>query len=492
MGDAPARGGFLRRWRILLPAGLALSLVVPLAVLWWGSLVPDPLSVMAMGEADLGRGRPLGHQHGDHSGRDVTTLIADPDRAPDVRVELRTDAATLTIDGRELPGFTVNGQSPGPTIRARAGELVEVTLRNGSVPDGVALHWHGVEVPNAMDGVAGVTQDAVLPGQAFTYRFVAPRPGTFWYHSHQVSHQQVVGGLLGALVIDPADPGEPLPEVVAVAHTYAGIRTVNGSTGDLPVPAAPGEQVRLRVVNTDNATLPLWSADPIVLAAVDGNQVHQPAPFADRKLAVAAGGRADLLVTVPASGSTRVQLSKATAVVVGDGPALPVPAQPDGWLDLLSYGEPVPSEPPPSVDRHFDYLLTQQPGFVRGRPGVWWAINGRLYPHVPMFVVAEGEVVGMRLVNDTAEPHPMHLHGHRVLVTARDGVAASGSPWWTDSLDIDPGHSFEVVFTADNPGIWMDHCHNLEHARDGMIAHLVYEGITTGFRLGGPAGNEPE
>ena len=80
---------------------------------------------------------------------------------------------------------------------------MEVHLRNESVTAGIALHWHGVDVPNAMDGVAGVTQDAVPAGGEFTYRFVAEQRGTYWYHSHQVSNDQVIGGLFGALVVEP-------------------------------------------------------------------------------------------------------------------------------------------------------------------------------------------------------------------------------------------------------------------------------------------------
>ena len=77
---------------------------------------------------------------------------------------------------------------------------------NESVPAGVVLHWHGVEVPGAMDGTAGVTQDAVPPGGEFVYRFRADHAGTFWYHSHQVTHEQVERGLFGALVITPRTP----------------------------------------------------------------------------------------------------------------------------------------------------------------------------------------------------------------------------------------------------------------------------------------------
>ncbi len=87
----------------------------------------------------------------------------------------------------------------------REGELVEVTLRNRDVDDGVTIHWHGVDLPNAEDGVAGVTQDAVPPGGSHVYRFRADQVGTFWYHAHQASATEVRRGLYGALVIEPAD-----------------------------------------------------------------------------------------------------------------------------------------------------------------------------------------------------------------------------------------------------------------------------------------------
>ena len=108
-----------------------------------------------------------------------------------------------------MEGYTLNGTSPGPTIRARQGDLVEVTLVNESVADGTTLHWHGIDVPNAADGVAGVTQDAVPVGGRLVYRFVAEDAGTYWYHSHQMSHEQVERGLLGAVVIEAETAPEP-------------------------------------------------------------------------------------------------------------------------------------------------------------------------------------------------------------------------------------------------------------------------------------------
>ena len=121
-------------------------------------------------------------------------LIADPRRPADVRVDLVARQERIRIGDRELDGFTLNGATPGPELRAELGQLVEVHLRNDSVAAGVTLHWHGLEVPNAMDGVAGVTQDAVPVGGGFVYRFVADRVGSYWYHAHQVSNPQVAGG----------------------------------------------------------------------------------------------------------------------------------------------------------------------------------------------------------------------------------------------------------------------------------------------------------
>ena len=109
-----------------------------------------------------------------------------------------------------------------------------------------------------------------------------------------------------------------------------------------------------------------------------------------------------------------------------------------------------------------------------------------------MFVVREGDVVVMRISNHSGEVHPMHLHGHHAVVLSRDGEKATGSPWWFDSLDVQDGETYEIAFVADNPGIWMDHCHNLKHAAQGLVAHLMYSGVTKPYRVGGDSGNEPE
>src|SRR5688572_19771397 len=244
---APASSSDRRR----LGVGLAVVGLLVVGAFGWASTRLGEYSVMTMGHVVDGRGSPLGvgsgHRGAGHPGSahpgaaapdgpdavagggaaaggggaaapapgasgpaapvDVTTLVADPERPADVRVELVARRGTVRVPGgRAVEGYTLNGTSPGPTIRARQDDVVEVTLVNESVADGATLHWHGVDVPNAADGVAGVTQDAVPVGGRFVSRFVAADAGTYWYHSHQMSHEQVERGLLGALVVAPAAP----------------------------------------------------------------------------------------------------------------------------------------------------------------------------------------------------------------------------------------------------------------------------------------------
>ncbi len=490
----------MQRWRLWVALGATLAIVAPLAWLWTASRMPGEYSVMEMGYVDHGGGPTAGHGDGQHAahGGDVSVrdLVADPRREPDVTVELVARAERFELaSGREVDGYTLNGTSPGPQIDVQQGQLVQVELHNESVDDGVTLHWHGVDLPNAEDGVAGVTQDAVLVGEDHTYRFVAEDPGTYWYHSHQVSHEQVQRGLLGALVVTPRTTQADVTDVVAVAHTYAGGRTLNGREGEVPVEVEPGSRVRVRVVNTDNGAVTAWSGAPYRMVAIDARDVHDPAEVRDRSVVVAAGGRVDLEMQVPEDGSgVRVHVGSSTSLLIGPpGATAPAVAEPGAELDPLTYGSPAPlGFELDEVDRSFDYSIGRRPGFVQGKPGFWWTVNGHMWPEVPMFMVAEGDVVRMEIDNHSGEVHPMHLHGHHAVVLSRNGKAATGSPWWVDSLDVEDGERYEIAFLADNPGVWMDHCHNLQHAADGLVAHLMYDGVTVPFRIGGQAHNHPE
>jgi FtsP/CotA-like multicopper oxidase with cupredoxin domain len=480
--DGPARPPRAPRRRLLVAVAATIAVLAPLAWMWQASLLPDRYSVM-----DMGSGAHAAHGAGHGAGRGVDTLT-EPSAAPaDVLVELVARAEPFRLASGELvEGYTLNGTSPGPVVRAEQGQLVQVRLVNESVREGATLHWHGVDVPNAMDGVAGVTQDAVPVGGSHTYRFRAEQAGTFWYHSHQVSHEQVQRGLLGALVITPPGGAGPADEP-ALVHLYDGLRTVNGRSGESRVDAVPGERVRVRVINSDNGPMSVWvPGAPFRVLAVDGTDLHAPGEVRDVAVEVTGGARADLEVVAPA----RVELGGSAALLVG-APTVPPSSRPSAELDLLSYGAPAAlGFDPAAATRSFDYVIGRRPGFLDGVPGLWWTINGGLFPDVPAYVVTEGDVVTMRVQNRSGEGHPMHLHGHHAVVLARNGVAATGSPWWVDSLQVADGDTYDIAFVADNPGVWMDHCHNLPHAAEGLMTHLTYEGVTTPYRVGGP--NEPE
>ena len=484
-------------------AAVVLTAVVAvgwLGVMWWDSRLPGTYNVLEHGEFEHGGGSDsgdlVGHVHLSQLGESVTTLHGPPRGTPDATFALTARQATIELgSGRPVQALTFNGRSPGPELRVRQGDLVKVTLRNEDVEQGVTVHWHGVDVPNAEDGVAGVTQDAVLPGEKHVYRFRAKQVGTFWYHTHQVSSREVRRGLFGALVIEPTERDAAGLDRVVLAHTFDGLPTLDGNDAAHRLDVEPGTSARLRLVNTDNSphrfTL---TGTPFRVLAVDGTDLNEPDAIRDVAIEVAGGGRVDLGFTVPdrpvwlSLADTRAALAFNT-----DQAATPVAVELPTF-DPADYGEPAdtPFDASSPFDRRFELTISRKPGFFDGRPGLQWAINGRIFPDVPVFHVERGDLVEVAISNKTDADHPMHLHGHHVLVLSRDGKPTSGTPWWADTLNVEPGEEYRIAFRADNPGIWMAHCHNLLHAADGLTMHVAYAGVSTPFVVGGEHHNEPE
>jgi FtsP/CotA-like multicopper oxidase with cupredoxin domain len=478
---------------------LAVAALAWLGWAWYESRLPETYSVMDYAIPD-GGGVPVGADHAGrvHGGTSVVDLRG-PRGTPQRRFTLTAQRGVVRLaSGRTVEALSFNGTVPGPELRVRQGELIEVTLRNRDVADGVTVHWHGVDVPNGEDGVAGVTQDAVRPGSSHVYRFRASQVGTFWYHAHQASATEVRRGLYGALVIEPRNvPGTgAAADIVVAVHTLAGTPLVNANDGVERRAVQPGTSVRLRLINTDNAPQRFdLGGTPFRVVAIDGTDLVGPTPLEGRTLELAAGGRYDVAFTMP---PTPVKLAVEDTIVglalSADGTADPPVPVPGPEFDPAAYGRPAPT--PFDASSHYDRVFTlevgRKPGFLDGRPGMQWTINGGIYPRVPMFVVDRGDLVRISIRNTTGAVHPMHLHGHHMLVLSRNGIAVSGSPWWSDTLNVEPGERYDVAFLADNPGIWMDHCHNLFHAADGLTMHVAYTGVTTPFETGGGAHNHPE
>jgi FtsP/CotA-like multicopper oxidase with cupredoxin domain len=404
------------------------------------------------------------------------------------RYRLTARTATVRLpSGREIRALTYDGRVPGPAITATAGDLIEVTLHNADIDDGVTLHWHGYDVACGEDGAPGVTQAAVAPGGAFGYRFRADQVGTYWYHTHQASHRGVRRGLYGTLVVRPQATEPSTVDLVLPVLTFDGTVVLADPDGRTDHAAPAGTGVRLRLVNTDPGPHRFaLVGTPFRVAAVDGRDLNQPGEVSDTALRLPAGGRYDVVFTMPdapvalvvdgdRAGGVRLRPGSSAGVATADTSRWPE-------LDLLRYGTPaaVPFDVG-RADRHFTMVLDRGVAVVDGRPAYAQTVNGRGHPSIPDQIVAEGDLVRFTVVNRSLETHPWHLHGHPVLIRSRNGAPASGSPLWMDTFDVRPGEVWEVVFRATNPGIWMNHCHNLPHAHQGMMLRLRYDGVVTPF-----------
>ncbi len=255
----------------------------PLSRCWAGlpgrgttAAFPGSYNAMELATPDYGGG-----PHAQHlaAAQSLEQLHGPQAGEPDFATTLTAQKATVRLSsGKEIRAWTFNGSVPGPELRVRQGDLVAVTLVNRDLDEGVSIHWHGVDVPNREDGVSGVTQDALRPGESYTYRFRAEQVGTFWYHTHQNAAKGVRLGLYGALVIAPQ-------RSTARASTWsrpstrspARLRSARTTALDQRE-VAPGTPVRLRLLNTDSSAQKLvLEGTPFRVAAIDGTEITDPA-----------------------------------------------------------------------------------------------------------------------------------------------------------------------------------------------------------------------
>lgn len=390
-------------------------------------------------------------------------------------------------NGKKTGAWTFNGTSPGPELRVKVGERVKVTLTNRDIDKGVTIHWHGVILPCSQDGVAGVTQDAVWPGEHFTYEFIARHPGTYWYHSHQQSSEQAGKGLIGRLIVEPklSDFQYDQDYAVTLQLLNEKLKLTNGLTGGLHLDAAPGETVRLRLINASSEVQWMGVAGvDFRVISIDGQDLHGPGMLREQWIPIGGGQRYDVLFTMPSSGQVEVYSKehKAWNVRLGSGP-LPMPLSKDApQFDFTDYGTPLADGI--TADMKFNRVYDLKLGLLD--------INGKKFHEIPPLLVKEGEWIKIRFKHTFGGPHPMHLHGHLFKILTKNGKPLTGSPVYADSVLLFSGEEYEVAFKADNPGLWMEHCHNLGHAANGMTMMVNYEGLTTPYRVGTKSGNLPD
>lgn len=204
-----------------------------------------------------------------------------------------------TEPGKTVTAWTYNEQVPGPEIRATEGETVRIIVTN-ELPESTVVHWHGLMLPNAMDGMAFLTQPPIKPGESFTYEFEARNPGSHMYHSHHNAAFQVSMGLLGAFIIDPADPSTRPAydrEYTIILNDGPHGFTINGKSfpATQPVMAKQGEKVLIRYMNEGMMIHPMHlHGMPQLVVAKDG--WLQPMPWYCDTLNIAPGERWDVIV----------------------------------------------------------------------------------------------------------------------------------------------------------------------------------------------------
>ena len=218
----------------------------------------------------------------------ISAFVAGESDAPVKTFKLTTQTAKIDLgNGKTVEAYTYNGSLPGPELRVQQGDMVVVNLVN-KLPVSTSIHWHGISVPNAEDGVAGLTQDAVQPGATYTYRFIAKDVGTYWYHSHQDTSEQLPLGLYGAIIVEPKDPPVHYDHDYTVAlHEWRDsgecaqdcpeTLMVNNRIDKVSFAAKPGESIHLRIIAAgDEFHYPALVGAPFKVIALDGHDLNAP------------------------------------------------------------------------------------------------------------------------------------------------------------------------------------------------------------------------
>lgn len=414
--------------------------------------------------------------------RQVVSLLAACLATPALgrsHVTLRPEEVVTQFAGRRLPMLSFNGGVPGAELRFRQGDMAQIRLEN-RLNDGVLVHWHGLHVPNRMDGVNVLTQDVVIPGESFDYRFEVRDAGTYWYHSHYLSYEQVSRGLFGAFIVEERDP--PAVDHDITAQLFDLLLDADGRYDDSFDPARfategrlgkiktailsrdtvqHGDRLRLRIINPSIDRIYRLSVAGLdgQIVALDGMPLE--APQALGPMVLAPGQRCDVIADV----TGRVTLHDTY----------------DGANDLLGQltvtgrhspnKAPIPALPPNRVARpgtpdHTTKLVLQGGAGAPAHRGTGtWALNDMSgLPSRPLIAAKRNQTVRIDIENRTGFPHVMHLHGHHF----HEIDISGGLGPLRDSTLLAAGEIRAITFVLDNPGAWMLHCHMLSHQADGM------------------------
>ena len=396
------------------------------------------------------------------------------------------------IDGVKTKVWTYNNISPGPELRIALGDTLKLNLKNNLEED-TTIHWHGVRVSNDMDGVPGVNQEAVKPGDTFTYTIKPKDAGTYWYHPHYNNVKQIENGLYGTLIVEDdtsdkysrditwvvddwlLDNNAQVDQNFMTQHELAhdgrqgNVVTVNSSR-ETELIVDKGERVRLRLVNSSNAriyNLSLKNLDATVIA-VDGLYVREPFPFKD--FTFAPGNRVDLDISVPVDFNSEAILfdkdakDLSTITSTSDVVETPVFDFPSNdripeWKDAIFA----------DTTQKYNLEYRAEGGGHMGMGGeIKWVLDEDVYPNTTTDKFKIDKFNKIEFNNTSDRVHPMHLHGIFFKVVSINNKPVDEG-FFRDTYVVNPNDKVEIAFIPMEEGVWAHHCHILEHAEAGMM-----------------------
>jgi FtsP/CotA-like multicopper oxidase with cupredoxin domain len=433
-------------------------------------------------------------------------LLEAHDNNPDpkiVEIDLNARVADVEVAaGKTVRAWTYDGGLPGPLIRAHVGDRVIVHFTN-ALPEPTTIHWHGVRLPIEMDGVPDISQPEVKPGGTFTYDFVVRDAGLYWYHPHVMSAAQVGFGLYGALLVEDPDDGVGIADQLTLVlsdigyddHGAVDSADTGGPAGMVfgregiyvlangkihpTLRARSGAPQRWRIVNVAKSRffrLDLEGQDFYVIGSDDGLQER---PETTDALLITPGERVDVIVTPKGPPGGTLTL---TADLYNRGYGSVEYRSPEDVLTIAFSDQPtLPTYPLPTVHRDIvppalggatqvNVELTLPPAGPDGKSE--FHVNGVPFWKAKPFLARIGETQIWTVKNSSKWDHPMHLHGFSFL-PLDEHLQPIRPMAWKDTLNvpIDGTIRFVVVFD-ERPGMWMFHCHILDHADGGLMGHV--------------------
>jgi suppressor of ftsI len=454
---------------------------------------------------------------------------------PNEPTKLSADIVKKDIDGSEIRMFGYNGMVPGPILKAKQGESMGIDFTNNLDME-TTMHWHGVRAENRFDGIPGVSQDPIQPGETFHYELRFPDAGMYWYHPHIREDYQQELGLYGAILVEPTTneynpvnkeevlilddiqlEGNDVPEYMdnqinhALMGRFGNVMLANGET-DYSLNVNKGDVVRFYIGNVANVRPFKISFTNAKMKIVGGDVGHFQHDYFTDTLIIGPAERYIVEVKFDSSGTSSLKHSSHHATYIL------------GKIEVAN--ENTSEDYSSSFSKTKEYAakeeLEKYKSYVSKDPDVEWKLSinvqgmGRMMhadedgmeyeDPMPMmsplttnrtlvwqiidmktgktnmeshYEWQKGDLIKIRMFNDPESMHPMqhpiHFHGNRFVILSKNG-APEENLVWKDTVLVPVGATFDILLEVLNPGEWMAHCHIAEHLQAGMMVHFSVDG----------------